>query len=189
MSSKKKPGRKPTAGAKRTPSGRLSRAADAYTENIDPILTRMRMFGFTETEARDQKAESYIGRLYLTGQLGKKPYSDFMWDASQAYREAYEHYQRAVKSPDALRSSGGGGDQGESETYDRWCRSAVARWDSLKRAISNEQCTFVNRGTNLLAALDYIVLRNQEHLHMVGDVRVALNAVAHHLGMMARKAA
>ena len=59
-------GRKKRAGVKRTASGRPSRAADAYQENLEPILTRMRLFGLTETDARDQKASTFVGRLQLT---------------------------------------------------------------------------------------------------------------------------
>jgi hypothetical protein len=43
-----------------------------------------------------------------------------------------------------------------------------------------EQMLFANRGRNLIAALDYIVSRNEIHWHMVGDCRLALNALAHH---------
>jgi len=182
-------GRKKQTGVKRTASGRKSRAHDAYQEHVEAIATRMRVFGLTEQDARDQKAATYVGRLYLTGEFGKKPHSDVMWDAAQSYIAAYEQFQRAVKSPDALRTGVGGGDQGESENYARWCVAAIRKWEAMQDAIRVEQCVFANRGTNLFAALDYLVLRNQEFPHMVGDMRIALNAVAHHLGMLGRKAA
>ena len=167
--------RKRTPGAKRTASGRKSRAADAYTENIEPILTRMRMFGLSEKDARDQKASTFIGRLQLTKILSQQQY-----DAAQEYLKLYEAFQRAVKSPDALRSSSGGGDQGESPTYEGWCRNAIKKYDMAQKAIMTEQCLHDNRGRNLFAAIDYLVTRNEEHHHLVGDCRLALNALAHH---------
>lgn len=169
--------RKRTPGAKRTASGRKSRAADAYTENLEPILTRMRLFGLSEVDARDQKASTFIGRLQLT-----KAISQAQYDAAQEYLSVYEGFQRAVKSPDALRSSSGGGDQGESPTYANWCRGAIARKEAADKAIMTEQCLYDNRGRNLFAALDYLVCRNEEHHHLVGDCRLALNALVHHFG-------
>lgn len=168
-------GRKRKNGVKRTASGRVSRAQDAYTENLDPILTRMRLFGLTEKDARDQKASTFIGRLQLT-----KIISQAQYDAAQEYLKLYEAFQRAVKSPDALRSSNGGGDQGESPTYANWCKGAIARKEAADRAIMDEQCIIANRGRNLFAAIDYLVTRNEEHHHLVGDCRLALNALVHH---------
>lgn len=167
--------RKRTPGAKRTASGRKSRAADAYTENLEPILTRMRLFGLSEKDARDQKASTFVGRLQLT-----KAISQAQYDAAIQYLEVKEAYQRAIKSPDALRSSGGGGDQGESATYAAWCKKAIERYDDAEKAVMNEQCVLINRGRNLLAGLDYIVCRGETHWHLVGDCRLALNALAHH---------
>lgn len=168
-------GRKRKAGVKRTASGRPSRAADAYQENLEPILTRMRLFGLSEKDARDQKASTFIGRLQLT-----KAVSQAQYDAAQTWLEVREHYQRAIKSPDALRSSGGGGDGGESASYPAWCQQAIKRYDAADKAIMAEQQIYANRGRNLFAALDYIVARGEIQWHLVGDCRLALNALVHH---------
>jgi hypothetical protein len=171
-------GRKRAAGVKRTASGRRSRAAGSYQENIEPILTRMRKFGLTEKDARDQKAGTFIGRLQLTKVINQAQY-----DAAQQFLAVYEAYQRALKSPDALRSGAGGGDQGESATYARWCRGAVDRYEAAIAAVREEQNLHENRGANLYAGLDYVVTRDQQMWHMVGDCRLALNALAHHFGI------
>lgn len=169
--------RKKQAGVKRTASGRKSRASDAYQENLEPILTRMRLFGLTEKDARDQKASTFVGRLQLT-----KAISQAQYDAAQQWLDIREHYQRAIKSPDALRSSGGGGDAGESPSYSAWCQQAIKRYDAAQKAVMTEQLLFANRGRNLIAGLDYVVSRNEIHWHLVGDCRLALNALAHHFG-------
>lgn len=169
--------RKKQIGVKRTASGRKSRAADAYQENLEPILTRMRLFGLTEKDARDQKASTFVGRLQLT-----KAISQAQYDAAQQWLQVREQYQRAIKSPDALRSSGGGGDSGESPNYASWCRQSIKRYDAAQKAVMTEQMLFANRGRNLIAGLDYVVSRNEIHWHLVGDCRLALNALAHHFG-------
>jgi hypothetical protein len=174
--------RKRQASVKRTAAGRKSRAADTYQENIEPILTRMRLFGLSEQDARDQKASTFIGRLQLTKALSQAQY-----DAAQEYLRLREAYQRAIKSPDALRSSSGGGDEGESPTYAAWCKAVIGKWDALQRAIQTEQGFHENRGANFWAALDYLVCRDEQHWHMVGDARLALNAVAHHFGLLGKK--
>jgi len=170
-------GRKRQPGVKRTASGRKSRATDAYQENLEPILTRMRLFGLSEKDARDQKASTFVGRLQLT-----KAISQAQYDAAQTWLEVREQYQRAIKSPDALRSSGGGGDAGEGPNYASWCQQAIKRYDAATAAIQTEQSIFANRGRTLFAALDYVVSRNEDHWHLVGDCRLALNALAHHFG-------
>lgn len=177
-------GRPRKTGVKRTKSGRISQAAGDYAENLDPIQTRMRLYGLSEKDARDQKAATYIGRLYLTGELGKRPHSDAMWDAAQEYLRVYEAFQRAVKSPDALRSGAGGGDQGESDNYAGWCQSAIERHENAVKAVRREQ--ELHRGANMWAALDYIIVRNEQHPYMVGDARLALNCLAHHFGLMGK---
>jgi hypothetical protein len=175
--------RKKQAGVKRTASGRKSRASDAYQEHIEAIQTRIRLFGLTEQDARDQKAATYLGRLYLTGALGKDPAAkNAMWEAAQELLRFRDAYKRAMKAPDALKNStGSGGDMEETETYATWCHGAINRYVDAMNAITAENALHANRGANLHAAIDYIVFRNEEWPHMVGDVRIALNAVAHHL--------
>src|SRR5690606_15783022 len=110
------------------------------------------------------------------------------YDAAQAWRQGYEAFQRAVKSPDALRTGTGGGDQPESEDYAKHCTAAINRWNAMKAAVQTEQGFHENRGANMWAALDYLVARDEQHPHLIGDLRLALNAIGHHLGMIPRPA-
>lgn len=142
----------------------------------------MRIFGLSEEDARDQKAATVIGRLYLTGELGKRPYSDHMWDAAQRLMELREAYKRAIKAPDALRNTvGAGGNAPETDAYASWCRNAIRQYEDATKAVSAENALFPNRGKNFHAALDYLVFRDEFHQHLVGDCRLALNALHHHL--------
>jgi len=173
------------SGVKRTKSGQISRAKDAYNENAAGIALRMKVFGLSEADARDQKAATYVGRLCLAGRKATTDgITEAQYEAALAYREAYEAFQRAVKSPDALRTGAGGAGGYEGSEYAQWCQRSVAKWEGIQKAIQTEQGYHENRGANMWAALDYLVGRDQQHPHMVGDLRLALNAIGHHLGMI-----
>lgn len=177
-----KRGRKKQAGIPRTKSGQKSRAFEVFDAHIEPIQTRMRLFGLTEGDARDQKASTYLGRLYLTGELGKRPGSDQAWEAAQELLRMRDAYKRALKAPDALKNStGAGGDIIETEAYAHWCQGAIERYENVIKAVTAENSLHQHRGSNLHAALDIIVFRDRQMAHMIGDVRIALNAVHHHL--------
>lgn len=176
---KGKRGRPRKAGIRAT-SGRLSRAADAHQENLDPILTRMRLFGLTEKDARDQKAATFVGRLQLM-----KVISQAQYDAAVAWLALRDSYKRAIGAPDALKSSGGAtGGTEETVEHTAWCHRAIRQYDAAMAAVTAEQCLHQNRGGNLYGGLDYVVGRDEQHWHMVGDARLALNALAHHFGLM-----
>lgn len=178
-------GRPRKAGVKRTKSGAISRAAGAYTDNSAAIALRMTVFGLTEKEARDQKAGTYVGRLCLAGLRNSTDgVSEAQYDAATAYLEAYANYKRAVKSPDALASGNGGASGAEGPGYEQWCQRAVSKWEGIKQAVYSEQ--EIHSHANMWAALDYIVGRDQHLPHMIGDLRLALNAIGHHLGMIQR---
>lgn len=169
------------SGVKRTPSGRASRAG-AVPANLEPILLRMRMFGLSEKDARDQKAATFIGRMNLTDK--KTLISDAQYDAAIEFLAVYDRYKRALAAPDALKQSGGVAGGGSSEEYERWCDNAKAKYVAAMNAVTAEQG--VHRGANLYAALDYIVCRDEQHWHMVGDARIALNALVHHFGLVGK---
>lgn len=162
-------------------------------ENADPIAVRMRLFGLTEVDARDQKAESVIGRLLMRSrQMGDKAggITEGQYEAAAEYRKQCEAYRRALSAPDSLRNTAkGSGIDRDEDDHARWCRNVIAKFEASKRAVMAAQCEIDNRGLTLIAALDYLVLRNEYHQHLVGDVRVALNALARHYGLEVKKAA
>lgn len=180
-------GRPRKSTVKRTRSGRISRAASAYQENVEPIETRMRMFGLSEKDARDQKAATYVGRLCLVGRKATTDgITEAQYEAASEYLAAYGNFQKAVKSPNALRTGSGGGDQGESADYENRCHRWVAKFEAMRAAVAYEQAFHENRGANMFAAIDYLLVRDEMHPHMIGDLRLALNAVGHHLGIIHR---
>jgi hypothetical protein len=183
-------GRPRKSNVRRTKSGAISRANSAYQENADAIALRMRVFGLTEKEARDQKAATYVGRLCLAGLRNNTDgISPAQYDAAVAYLEARQNFKRAVKSPDALATGNGGASGVEGPGYDEWCQRAVRKWEAIQTAIQTEQGFHENRGANMYAAVNYLLERDEQMPHMIGDLRLALNAVGHHLGMISRERA
>lgn len=176
-------GRKRNVNVKRTASGRASRAG-AVPANMEAILTRMRIFGLSEQDARDQKAATFIGRMNLMDK--KALISDAQYDAAQTYLELRDKYMRAISAPDASKQSGGATAGMTSEEHSSWCQSQKAKYDAAIDAVRDEQGLHENRGANMWAALEYIVVRDEQHWHMVGDCRLALNALAHHFGLLSK---
>lgn len=179
-----KAGRKRKPNVKRTPSGFRSRAVAAYSENVEPIMTRMRIWGLSEPEARDQKAETVIGRLCITGQqLGG--ISEGQYQALVEYRQQVDAYRRAIDAREGFRTASGRTMTPDEEQHAKWCAIVIGKCEASRSAVMREQCEASNRGHNLMAALDYLVLRNEAHTHMVNALRVAANALARHYRMSA----
>jgi hypothetical protein len=176
-------GRKRNINVKRTASGRASRAG-AVPANMEAILTRMRIFGLSEQDARDQKAATFVGRMNLMDK--KALISNAQYDAAVAYLELRDKYLRAIAAPNASKQSGGATSGMSSDEHAAWCQNAKAKFDAAQAAVMLEQGLHENRGANMFAALDYLVVRDEQHWHMVGDCRLALNALAHHFGLLSK---
>lgn len=177
MATKNKRGRKRMLNVPREPNGRPSRSGiDHKPADVVAIEARMKHWGITKERARDQKAGSYIGYLSI---LGKRDgLSADQYDAAVQYRALYESHQRALKAPGAQydrQIAIPSGDE-PSEWYIGWCRETVERFRACRDAIQEAQNS--NRHGNLWAALDYCIIRDERHGHMVGDLRIACNALA-----------
>lgn len=162
----------------RTDGGRISRAANSNRMDAPDKLAkevRMRMHGLTKAEATLPEGGTVIGRMKIAGDLSKEQY-----DALVSYQMTRERYMIAIRAPDSLKTISGGA-MGTAE--DESDASAVAAWDRVQNVIREAQK--YERG-NLAAALQYIVVRDEHHDHMVGDLRIVANALFRHYGL-ARK--
>ncbi|GHA15241.1 hypothetical protein GCM10007989_07500 [Devosia pacifica] len=172
-----KRGRPRKANAKRTPSGQISRAASAYAENEDPIRIRMQHLGLTEKEARDQKAASVHGIMKL-----RKKIDDQQYDAGEAALVVRDAYLRAIRAPDSLAATSGSSSTDlDDETYAERCNRARSKYADMQRAIHDAQA--VHRHTNLWAALDLMLYRNEYYEHMEGDFSTVLRVLSVHFGL------
>lgn len=70
----------------------------------------------------------------------------------------------------------------EGPGYDQWCQRAVAKWEGIKQAIYAEQ--EIHTHANMWGAVNYLLDRDEQHPHMIGDLRLALNAIGHKLGII-----
>lgn len=187
-------GRKRKAG-KRENNGRLSRKAVDVAARIDManadldraeratvsvgLEARVRMFGVDPRHARDQMAGSFIGRLCLQRVITRRQY-----DAAMQWLEDSMRYSIAVAAPHAPGAVDLNRTHGRASDYENEAvtRHAVAVYEAAREAVQNLQNEL--RGTaNLWAALDYIVRRDEEVYHMVGDFRLVANALVRHYRM------
>lgn len=135
--------------------------------------------------ARDPLAGSVVGRMVLAGELTR-----LQGDAATTYAEDMANYNRAMSGPRQpgavdLNASRGSSTSSERLAFvDRAKRRYVGpNGKSGIKAAIQEACN-QHRGTNIFAALDYIILRDEYHEHMVGDLRIGLNALARAYGIM-----
>ena len=176
-------GRKRKAGVKRI-NGRISRResdrqAQRSLEQQDAMSVarsaRERVFGVDRVHSGTELAGSFVGRLYLTGEIRRH-----QLDAARAFCVEWVAYSRALGLPAQPRAVDLSGIRSGSayEITPEQQRTAVARWDASVWAVTeaNMQC----REGALYPALYYCVLLDQSHTHMVGDMRLGLNALARH---------
>jgi hypothetical protein len=168
----------------REPNGRLSRrkvhqeARDAETsakekaENMETgVAARMRLFGLSEAKASQQEAGSVVGRMLIGKQLNQDQY-----DASRTYLEARNAYHRSqsVKPDTGVPPAPPAWETGRGD-FEGFCEGAKARWHGIKQAV--QQACLETRSQGPAVALDTIVVHDQHVPHLVGDLRIALNAL------------
>jgi len=172
---KAKRGRPFIEGVVREPNGRISRAkVPSEPANRLALEVRARQMGVSVEEARDPRVTTYIGRLYRLGKddgLSREQY-----EAAQAFLTVLNDYRKAIQSPAAVydeRVARGEG-MGEAEA----AREAKARYETVMRVITQAQ--FEHRRDNLHAALQHVVIEDRELPHLIGTLRLLLNALARH---------
>lgn len=171
----KRMGRPCKEGVARTKSGRLSEARNPQEEAPDLLAKRKRveMYGGDMAEAADQVRGTLIGRL-----MKSKEISEQQHNALQRYFELSERYFASIQAPDSLRSKSGGSvmtipdDEADLRTRQKW-RDVMS---SIREAQKYHN-------GNLMAALQFIVVKEEFHEHMLGDVRIAANALVRHYGI------
>lgn len=189
---KRSVGRPRIEEGEREGNGRLSRAinpkptpdpADKFT-----VQMRARKLGLTLIEAKDPDAGTYIGRLYMQHRAweqrgsaeSRRPLDSItyrQYEAAQKYLALHNDHLKAWGAPGAhyervLRSSS------DEEAAAKWAAKVKEKHTEAQKAIHQAQAE--NRTENLWAALDYAILRDEEHPHMIGALRILCNALAHH---------
>lgn len=118
------------------------------------LEARQRVLGLPENLAGHEKAETVLGRLWLTKQI-----SEAMRQGGERYHEIYLAAMRALKAPIGLAVSGQGGTGGEeiTEDYVVWATKAVARYRAIKIALEN-----LDGEGSVAAIVNRVVIENTE---------------------------
>lgn len=172
-------GRPRIEDAAREPSGRISRSGIPHEPaDVVALEARIKHMGVPRSEAKNQKAATFIGYLSILGR--RDGISASQYDALVSFLDLRSSYLRAIKAPDSTLSSvPGAGTAGITEAYEDWCRSTVERYGKCRLAIQEAQ----NQSrSNLWAALDICVVRGERQSHMIPDIRIVGNALARFFG-------
>ncbi len=181
-----KGGRPRTEGAPREASGKVDRKWSAAKTSEDVMRTginaRVRLFGLTEAQAKTQEGGTVIGRLLI----GKEISLD-QARAAERYTEVRNAYQRAIGAtpetgtppPPPMFETGGG-------TFEDFCESAKAAQRALQNCL--QSLAVEARSYNPITALDVFVIKDEFAAHLLGDLRIALNALHRHFTQERRRA-
>lgn len=172
-------GRPVKEGVARTDSGQISRSTK-HTDPADKVAreARMRIFGIDPDVASTPQAATFMGRLSLMGQQGGGISVD-QYDALVRFSMDRESYMKAILAPDSLVNTGSGGRTSFDEQEDEESRlRAKRRFMGARKAIQDAQNE--NRCSNLWATVEFIVIKNLDFSHMIGDLRIVGNALHRH---------
>jgi hypothetical protein len=158
----------------RNDNGRIYQAKTPQ-EAPDLLARRKRaaLFGVKIEDAGMQISGTVIGRLLVSKEI-----TELQHGALQRYGELAERYFSSIHAPDSLRSKSGGSvmripdDEADIETR--------KKWNSIRKAIQEVQNYHTG---NLSAALQFIVVKDEFYEHMLGDARVAANALVRYYGL------
>ncbi|AQX19668.1 hypothetical protein [Bartonella sp. WD16.2] len=170
MKKRKKRGRPRIEGQIREPNGRISRAKTPDKSSYQQTLEmRAKRYGISIQDAKNPIMGTYVGRLYL---LEKKINQD-QYDASQQYIQVLNNYRCAKQLPGAVYD--GITTNHDQESLEKWIEVATDRYKAMQEVIRETQELY--RQYNLHAALQYIVIEDQQLPYLVSSLRMALNAL------------
>lgn len=198
----KKRGRNKMLGSHpREPNGRLSRRVIHVAERTEMterearsvmVAARMKMTGLPEDwvakgGAGRPDAGTVHGILRLQKMLDDKtPHglSAHQWDAAEWFIAARRNYLKAILARTGQGGEGPSHGMPDSDSYIDWCERATSTWQRVLSVIGEES---VRSRTPIMSALDVMLLRQQHLDHLVGDLRIGLNAI-HREFLAGRKA-
>lgn len=157
----------------REPNGRPSRAAEPADKLA--LETRARRLGLTVVQAKDQRAESYIGYLAILGPLDG--ISEAQYEAATQFLSLRSDWLMSKKAPNAsVNNEAIGMPSAEiSDAYVQWCADVDERYTGCRKAIQAAQGE--HRSDNLWAALDLCIIQGQRFDHMIGGIRLVCNSL------------
>jgi hypothetical protein len=157
----------------REPNGRASRSEEPADKLA--LETRARRLGLTVIQAKDQRAETYIGYLAILGP--RDGLSETQYEAAIQFLRLRADWLMSKKAPNAaVNNEAIGMPSAEiSDAYIQWCSDIDDRYTACRKAIQAAQGE--HRTDNLWAALDLCVIQGQRFDHMIGATRLVCNAL------------
>ncbi|WP_455479237.1 hypothetical protein V4B17_05910 [Bartonella sp. B23] len=175
MKIRKKRGRPRIAGKLREPNGRISRAQNPRIPPPQQMIEmRAKHFGLSIEEAKNPLSSSYIGRLFLLGcKQDISGISKEQYDTAQQYLQIRNDYLCAKGLPNGYYDNFAHTSNEKSQKL--WIQKATDRYENMKEIIQETQHLY--RQHNFHAALQYLVVEDQELPHLVCSLRIILNAL------------
>ncbi len=175
---------------KRQPNGQPSRIGQAGEIKKTAVEARQRVYSMSKEDAELPISTDPIGMLARLGQQGGG-ISKSQANAALQYEEDRREYLKAIEPPkDAgcmdLNKVTGRPLIDEHAQMER-AKKTIRRYNKVTSVIQEAQNSLRGR-VNLFGALDAIVMRKQAAHHLIGDLRVALNALVRHYGLERRAA-
>lgn len=169
---KRKRGRPMVEDAYREPNGRISRAKEPADKVA--LEARMRHLGLSLVQAKDQKAETFIGYLAILGP--RDGLSERQYEAAIQYLALRSDYLQSKKAPDALVDNERVGVPSDfvSPEYEDWCADVDEAYMNCRKAIQAAQN---ESRENLWAAVDLCIIQSHRLHHMIGATRLVCNAL------------
>jgi len=172
---KRRRGRPRLEGRLREPNGRISRAHNPPA--LAALQARAFHNGLSLEQARDPRAETYLGRLAIFGRgdgLSRDQY-----EAGQQFLQLRNDYRRSLLSPGAYYEATGIRLQEDNMAeYEAWSARVKKRYARVLKAVQEAQID--NGQENLYAALQYVLIDGLELPYLLGAVRLVLNALHRH---------
>lgn len=169
-----KRGRPKKEGVLRESNGRASRAKEP-PEKV-ALAARMKHFNITKEAAMDQRAGTYLSRLAMAGRAGGL--SDDQYEAALRYLEIRNDHSKALQSSGAYYEPTGSVDSSDPVAYAEWYKRIKHTFDKAQKAISDAQLE--TKSDNLYAAVQYVIIGDQDFPHLLGATRIVCNALHRH---------
>lgn len=142
------------------------------------VQARERVWGLSPTMAKEQHAGTLFGRMFLQRELAQNPdRNKVMFDAGMDYYAARKAYLRSIlarslpSGGDLERHSGFDGSDGADPAYIASCESSERLYLAMRNSIID------HAGFAAYAAIKRIVCDDEDVPKMIGDLRMALNAL------------
>lgn len=159
-------------------------AAEAMSVAID---ARVRHTGLppdvvSHNRAGEPNAGDIHGRLCLMKCITKA-----QWDAAEYFMGVRSAYLRSIQAASDTRATGPAeSSAADEDAYADWCRRQKARWSAIMECLS--EASIANRSP-IIDAFDKVLVRGYWLDHMIGDLRIGLNAIHRDFLSTARQAA